>query len=281
MRISAASEYKVQRNSISRFDNVGTSAAAVLLADGSRLNPVGHRSISERQLGSIPDLQQPQARPAIDWPDSPARSMPPERGGRPVCLNAGTVRIPHPFRVPLCMANRDSRKKPAAPAAVQELAARPAGAGRRERRQRRVDGPPDVASPAAAGPTGAALEAHVGAQYLVPLLTSGEARGLPGVVVSRVQFQRSALDYPMDDVIVTGHDALGRPATLEIQAKRTVVFTAGDRVFADVVALAGRAARKPEFAGRYELAIAIARTSTRIEQHVQETLRWARTQSSR
>jgi hypothetical protein len=37
VRISAASEYKVQRNSISRFDNVGTSAAAVLLADGSRL----------------------------------------------------------------------------------------------------------------------------------------------------------------------------------------------------------------------------------------------------
>lgn len=174
------------------------------------------------------------------------------------------------------MANRVSRKKPAAPAAVQNRAAKPGGAGRRERRQRRVDEPPDVASPAAAGPTGAALEAHVGAQYLVPLLTSGEARGLPGVVVSRVQFQRSALGHPMDDVIVTGHDALGRPATLEIQAKRTVTFTAGDRVFADVVALAGRAARKPEFAGRYELAIAIARTSTRIEQHVQETLRWAR-----
>jgi hypothetical protein len=38
VRISAASEYKVQRNSISRFDNVGTSAAAVLLADGSRLS---------------------------------------------------------------------------------------------------------------------------------------------------------------------------------------------------------------------------------------------------
>jgi hypothetical protein len=104
------------------------------------------------------------------------------------------------------MANRDSRKKPAASAAVQELAARPAGAGRRARPQRRVDEPPDVASPAAAGPTGAALEAHVGAQYLVPLLTSGEARGLPGVVVSRVQFQRSGLGHPMDDVIVNNPD---------------------------------------------------------------------------
>lgn len=142
---------------------------------------------------------------------------------------------------------------------------------------RRIDGAPAKASPAAAGPAGALLEGHVGAQYLLPLLSGGEARGLPGVVVTRVAFQRASLDHPMDDVIVTGHDRRGEPATLDVQAKRTIAFTASDAVFADVAALACRAMHKPDFrTTRYELAVAIARTSTTIEQHVQETLRWAR-----
>src|SRR4051812_44846197 len=97
---------------------------------------------------------------------------------------------------------------------------------KRTRKPRRVDEAPAVASPAAAGPSGALLEGHVGAQYLLPLLSGGEARGLPGVVVTRVSFQRAGLDHAMDDVIVTGHDRQGRPATLELQAKRTIAFTA-------------------------------------------------------
>ena len=63
----------------------------------------------------------------------------------------------------------------------------------------------------------------------------------------------------------------------ELQAKRTVAFTASDKNFADVVALACQAAGKPEFElTRYELAVAVARTSTKIEQHIQDVLRWAR-----
>jgi hypothetical protein len=81
----------------------------------------------------------------------------------------------------------------------------------------------------------------------------------------------------MDDVIVTGHDGQGGSATLEIQAKRTISFSASDEVFADVVKLACRVAAKPEFdVTRYELAVAIARTSTKIEQHIQTVLQWAR-----
>lgn len=152
-----------------------------------------------------------------------------------------------------------------------------APAAKRARKPRRVDDVPVATSPAAAGPSGALLEGHVGAQYLLPLLSGGEARGLPGAVVARVAFQRAGLNHPMDDVIITGHDRQGRPATLELQAKRTIAFTAGDEIFADVVALACRAAAKPEFkTTRYELAVAIARTSTRIEQHIQEVLKWAR-----
>ncbi|WP_341249774.1 hypothetical protein [Cupriavidus pauculus] len=141
----------------------------------------------------------------------------------------------------------------------------------------RADVDPIFVSPAAAGPAGALLEGHVGAQYLLPLLSGSEARGLPGVIVTRVAFQQAGTGYPMDDVVVTGHDRRGRPATLEIQAKRTIAFSASDAVFAKVVSLACPAMRKPEFlTTRYELAVAIARTSTTIEQHVQETLRWAR-----
>lgn len=152
-----------------------------------------------------------------------------------------------------------------------------ATAAKRARAPRRADDAPAVASPAAAGPSGPLLEGHVGAQYLLPLLSGGEARGLPGAVVTRVAFQRASLNHPMDDVIVTGHDHRGRPATLELQAKRSIAFTASDKNFADVVALACQAAAKPEFERtRYELAVAIARTSTKIEQHIQDVLKWAR-----
>lgn len=153
----------------------------------------------------------------------------------------------------------------------------PAKKTKRARKPRRIDEASAIANPAAAGPAGPRLEGHVGAQYLLPLLSGSEARGLPGVVVTRVAFQRAGLGHPMDDVIVTGHDGQGAPATLELQAKRTIAFTASDSIFADIVALACRAAVKPEFeTTRYELAVAIARTSTKIEQHIQDVLVWAR-----
>lgn len=132
------------------------------------------------------------------------------------------------------------------------------------------------ASPAATGPAGPLLETHVGAQYLLPLLTRGEARGLPGVAVNRVQFQRGALGFPLDDVIVTGTDARGETAFLEIQVKRSLEFTPSDPEFARVVAMACHAATKPEFAAaRYEVAVALGH-SARIDRHVRAVLQWAR-----
>ncbi|MFA6232265.1 MAG: hypothetical protein WC617_19155 [Rhodanobacter sp.] len=81
----------------------------------------------------------------------------------------------------------------------------------------------------------------------------------------------------MDDVVVTGVDAQGRTAILELQAKRTIVFTPSDSVFGDVVALACQATAAPGFFdSQHELAVAIARTSTKIEQYVQVVLSWAR-----
>lgn len=176
------------------------------------------------------------------------------------------------------MATPDNKSSTPAPKS-KKSASRNSGAtgGKRARTPRQLGEVPGVASPASTGPSGALLEGHVGAQYLLPLLSGGEARGLPGVVVTRVAFQRAGLNHPMDDVIVTGQDRQGRPATLELQAKRTIDFTASDSIFSDVVALACRAADKPEFdANRYELAVAIARTSTKIERYIQDVLKWAR-----
>jgi hypothetical protein len=72
-------------------------------------------------------------------------------------------------------------------------------------------------------------------------------------------------------------NADGSAAVLEIQAKRTLTFTASDREFADVVAQMWEAAQKPAFeTDRYELAVAMARTTTRVEHACQEVLHWAR-----
>ncbi len=77
--------------------------------------------------------------------------------------------------------------------------------------------------------------------------------------------------------MVYAMNADGSDAVLELQAKRTLTFTASDKEFKDVVAQMWEAAQKPEFrTSRYELATAIARTTTRIEQSCQETLHWAR-----
>ncbi|MDB5616722.1 MAG: hypothetical protein JWQ24_960 [Tardiphaga sp.] len=72
-------------------------------------------------------------------------------------------------------------------------------------------------------------------------------------------------------------NADGSAAVLEIQAKRTLTFIASDDEFKDVVSQMWEAAQNPEFGKiRYELAAAIARTTTRVELACQEVLHWAR-----
>ena len=136
---------------------------------------------------------------------------------------------------------------------------------------------PQVAAPAAAGGAGPQFEGKVGAFYLLSLLSGGEPRGLPGATIRTVEFQRRGSGHPLDDVIVQATNADGSAAILEIQAKRTLTFTASDKEFTDVVAQMWQAAQKPDFGtSRYELAVAIARTTTRVEHACQEVLHWAR-----
>jgi hypothetical protein len=134
-----------------------------------------------------------------------------------------------------------------------------------------------AAPPAATGNAGPQFEGKLGAFYLLSLLIGGEPRGLPGATIRTVEFQQRGSGRPLDDVIIQAANADGSAATLEIQAKRTLTFTTTDAEFTDVVAQIWQAARKVEFeTSRYELAIAIARTTTRVECSCQEVLHWAR-----
>lgn len=134
-----------------------------------------------------------------------------------------------------------------------------------------------LAPPAATGGAGPQFESKVGAFYLLSLLIGSEPRGLPGAITDTVGFQQRGSGRPLDDVVIQATNADGSAAILEIQAKRTLTFTATDMEFKGVVAQMWAAAQKSEFGStRYELAVAIARTTTRVELSCQEALHWAR-----
>lgn len=138
-----------------------------------------------------------------------------------------------------------------------------------------------AASPSATGAAGPVFAGEVGASYLLSLLAEGEPCGLPGCKARLVAFQRAAQGRALDDVIVHATDGTGAPATLEIQAKRTATFSPQDPVFKSVVGQMVKTAARAEFhSQRYELAIAIEKTSTRIERDYQTLLHWIRHASS-
>ena len=135
----------------------------------------------------------------------------------------------------------------------------------------------NATNPAASGPAGSHFEGQVGAYYLLSLLTGAEPRGLPATTIDRIELQRAAEGRPLDDVIVHAHDGRGEHAVLEIQVKRTITFAPSDEVFRAVVAQVVAASGRPDFSiTRYELAIATARTSRKIDGAYQDVLTWAR-----
>lgn len=132
-------------------------------------------------------------------------------------------------------------------------------------------------SPAASGPAGAVFEGQVGAHYLLTQLAGAEPRGLPGANIDRIEFQRASDGHALDDVIIKARDRNGRDAVLEIQVKHAITFAPSDPVFRKVVAQIAAAAGRAEFhATRYELAIATARGSWKINGAYQDVLAWAR-----
>jgi len=92
-----------------------------------------------------------------------------------------------------------------------------------------------MTNPASSGGAGPVFEAKVGASYLLSMLLEVEARGLPGYRIERVRLQRAEEGFPLDDIVVHGVSREGLTASIEIQVKRTLTFTASDKEFKDVV----------------------------------------------
>lgn len=141
-----------------------------------------------------------------------------------------------------------------------------------------AEAPLSGSNPASTGPAGSHFESEVGAHYLLTMLAASEPRGLPGTSIVRVEFQRGEEGFPLDDVIVHAHDtSTGKSASLQIQVKRTITFSATDTVFKKTVGQIANAVSGVDFwEGRNELAIATARTSRKIDAAYQDVLRWAR-----
>ena len=134
-----------------------------------------------------------------------------------------------------------------------------------------------ASSSASSGPAGRHFEGQVGAYYLLSMLSNSEPRGLPGTSIYRVERQRAAEGRPLDVIIVHANDSLGESAVLEIQVKRGITFSPGDPVFRKVVYQIAEASPRNDFrTTRYELAIATARTSRKIDGAFQDVLTWAR-----
>ncbi|GHU25704.1 hypothetical protein AGMMS50256_00800 [Betaproteobacteria bacterium] len=109
------------------------------------------------------------------------------------------------------------------------------------------------------------------------MLAEAESRGLPGVSIQRVKFQRAGEGYPLDDVIVHGTTHKGDPAVLEVQVKRTITFASSDPVFKKVVEQLAQAFLKLDLSHEHhQLAVATEKTSFRISGPYQDVLRWAR-----
>ena len=109
------------------------------------------------------------------------------------------------------------------------------------------------------------------------MLAESDPRGLPGVLVERIEPQRAGEGHPLDDVIVRGVTRAGEPAVLEVQVKRTITFAPAEAVFKDVVKQLARAFQKLGLSHEHhQFAVATERTSFKITGHYQDVLRWAR-----
>lgn len=136
-------------------------------------------------------------------------------------------------------------------------------------------------SPSASGPAGALFEGQVAAHYLLTMLAEADPRGLPGVLMDRVELQRAGEGHPLDDVIVRGVTRAGELAVLEVQVKRTITFSPSDAVFKSVVEQLAQAFQTLDLVHqRHQFAVATERTSFKITGPYQDVLRWAREVSS-
>lgn len=134
-------------------------------------------------------------------------------------------------------------------------------------------------SPVGRGGAGTYIEGELGAYYLLQMLASSEARGLPNAKIDQVQFQGVDEGYALDDLIVHATSKSGN-SIIEIQSKRTITFAPKDAVFISVCDQIARSAPNSTPTDRHLLAVATQRTSFAISGPYQDVLAWARSATS-
>jgi len=103
--------------------------------------------------------------------------------------------------------------------------------------------------PEITGNAGATYETQVAACYLTALLVGGEAQGLTAATVESVALQRKALGDPLDDCVIVARRRDGRPAKVQLQAKRELRLSAAasNADFREIVTASLTALSSPDF----------------------------------
>ncbi len=137
-----------------------------------------------------------------------------------------------------------------------------------------------LASPFSTGGGGDDFQFQVGAYYLAGLLTQHVPRGLDAGTLAEVRFQRLYEGDPLDDLICLADTATG-PAKLALQIKNDLTFGEKDELFNEVIAACWRTYSSPRFdRGRDRFGLVLGVYKTKIDEHYQTVLTWARNSSS-
>src|SRR3569833_3184786 len=116
------------------------------------------------------------------------------------------------------------------------------------------DPPGRAASPEATGGIGTSYEHVCIAAYLAALLTRSHAPACPGIVTS-IALQQKANGRPLDDIVIGWEDDAGRKGTVDLQLKRRLSVSAGEKTdFARIVADAWATMKFADFVDRRDLA---------------------------
>jgi len=136
-----------------------------------------------------------------------------------------------------------------------------------------------IASPFSTGGGGTRFEWLVATSYLVNLLSSEGARGLPATAtVVEVRLQQASHNYPVDDVIIIATRGT-RTSKIALQVKHSLVFTA-NKLFCEVMGACWRHFTAPTFNRQRDyVGIAMGEGSNiqKVRTHLRELLEWART----
>src|SRR5262249_5688737 len=123
-------------------------------------------------------------------------------------------------------------------------------------------------------------QSQVGAYYLAGLLLRHVPRGLDAGTLTEVRFQRLYEGEPLDDLVCVADTATG-PSKLPLQIKNDLTFGEKDELFEEVMAACWRTYTSTNFnRDRDRFGIVLGVYKTKVDEHYQTVLTWARNSSS-